>query len=401
MTLERAPITEDDMYSDDLGRRKLYWVKNATLEIERFLGFIGRDLAVLPQNTRATLQTGESGSNLHYLATIPQAIPTPDRERAVDLIKEIQSITHEKGFRFRPALFTSREHQEIGSSGYGGIFWDTDPDIPIPILEQRLVAAGKLNRDRSETYTLEEVDHARRLVGMTRLDLATGRVTNEVDQEAASDSYYFLSPERRAEVIKRESEILAEIDKITKNALENHELSRSILPALESYGDGQLTTSDLQILYAPILERNTDRYGVALASQIRELKRLAFETGKWDYILTPQEIMLRTGVTVDTSYLPRPYTPLAVQGGRTIEEIAHLRQGEKSMVINTALLEFEMPFGFRLEELNGEGNTIKSPTFLSRDDGETPIEDAGFREYYGTQIKFPFARPTDWFYRES
>lgn len=245
------------------------------------------------------------------------------------------------------------------------------------------------------------MDRARRLLGITRLDLTTGRVTDEIDQEAAKDSYYFLSPERRVEVIKRENEILAEIEKITQAALATHEGNRGILPSLAAYAAGELTTPDLQAQYESVLERNTERYSLLLTSQTKELKRLAVETGKWDYILTPQEIMLRVGATVDPNYLSRPYIPLAIQDGRNIEEIALLRQGERSIIINTTLLEYEIPFGFRLEELDPQGNTIKSPTFLSRDDGETVIEDARFCENFGPQIKFPFARPMDWFYREN
>lgn len=401
MTLEREPITEDDMYSNDLGRRKLYWVQNAASEVDKFLSSINRDLAAFPQNSRATLQTGESGNSITYLMTIPQAVPDLYREQTVGFIGEMRSLAHEKGFRFKPALLTSREHKNIGSSGYGGIFWETNPDVPIPILRDRLVAEGKLDQDRSETYTLEEVDRARRLAGMTRLDPATGRVTDEVDQEAASNSYYFLTPERRAEVVKREDEILVEINSVTKIAIAAHESSRDILPSLVAYADGELTTPDLQAQYAPITERNTERYGLFLTPQMRELKRLAVETGKWDYILTPQEIMLRTSGSVEPRYLAQPYTPLAIQDGTDIEKVADLRQGEQSIVVNTNLLEYEMPFGFRLEGLDAQGNTVKSPTFLSRDDGETVIEDEGLCEYYGPQIKFPFARPTDWFYKEN
>lgn len=401
MAPERKTITENDMYSDKPERRKSYWLQNATFEVDRFLGFIRKDLTVLPQNSKKKLKTGELGNDVSYFTAIPQAVPTLYKEKVAGLINEINSIAHEKGFRFQPALLTSREHQKIGSSGYEGIFWETDPDVPTPILRKRLITEGKLNQDKSETYTVGEIDCARRLSGMTRLDLATGRVTDEIDKEAANDSYYFLLPERRAEVIQRESEILTEIDKITKSALEIHETSRKILPSLELYVDGKLTTPDLQTQYASIVERNTEKHSLSLASQIRELKRLAVETGKWDHILTPQEIMLRAGATVDKKYLSRPYTPLAIQDCRNIEEIAHSRQGEKSMIINTALLKYEMPFGFRLEELDVEGNTIKSPTFLSKDDGETLSEDDRFREYFGPKIKFPFARPSDWFYKET
>ncbi|RJQ24686.1 hypothetical protein C4577_07215 [Candidatus Parcubacteria bacterium] len=401
MTLEREPIIEDDMYSDNLGRRKLYWVQNAASEVDRVLDSISRELTAFPQISRETLQTGESGNSITLFMTIPQAVLAQYREQAVSFIGEMRSLAHEKGFRFEPALLTSKEHKNISSSGYGGIFWDTDPDVPIPILRDRLVAEGKLDQDRSETYTLEEVDRARRLAGMTKLDLATGRVTDEIDQKAADNSYYFLSPERQVEVVRREDEILTEIERITKTALAAHKTARDILPSLVAYADGEITTPALKAQYEILVERTTETYGLSLTRQIRELKRLAVETGKWDYILTPQEIMLRSGGSVDPRYLAQPYTPLAIQDGTDVEKVTDLRQGEQSITVNTSLLEYEMPFGFRLEELDAQGNTVKSPTFLSRDDGETVIEDERFCEYYGQQIKFPFARPTDWFCREN
>lgn len=80
MALKKEPITQDDIYSNNLERRKLYWLQNSSSEVDRFLGSVVRDLSALPQNSRATLQTGESGSNIVYLTTITQAVPALQRE---------------------------------------------------------------------------------------------------------------------------------------------------------------------------------------------------------------------------------------------------------------------------------------------------------------------------------
>lgn len=265
----------------------------------------------------------------------------------------------------------------------------------------RLASEGKITIEKPERYTVEEIDRARRLIGMTMLDLSTGCVTEKKDQAAASDSYYFLSPKRRREVIQQEQEILTVIETISQAAIVEHETSRDILPALAAYADGKLTTPKLQAQYKAVLERTTEPYFLSLASQIKALKQVAFETGRWDRILTPQEIMLRAGGVVDPKYLVQPHIPLAIQDGADMEEIVRLRQGEQSMVVNAILLGYTRPFGFRLEELDEQGNTIKSPTFLDHEDGETLVEDEDFRTYLGPQVNFPFARPSDWFYKES
>ena len=320
-------------------------------------------------------------------------------------IAEVEDIRWEKGFRFGPSLLTSREHKEIGSTGYGGIYWDTDPDIPIPILKARLLASGQLDANttqhESSSYSMDEVDHARRLAGKTRLNLATGRVTDETDPQATNDSYYFLSPQRRGEVIQKEEELVVEAGTITQAVVAEHANNATVVDILAAYIDGELTTPEFQKRYEAVMATTgTKHFTLNIDHDTpKEAKKLAFESGKWDRILTPQEILLRIGGRVDESYLVRPYTPLAVQDDQPLEEIANLRRGEQSMVVNATILQYEMPFGFRLEELDENGNTIKSPTFLDRNDGVETIEDQA-RSMYAGQINFPFARPEDWFYQK-
>lgn len=400
--LLREPVTEDDQWSSDPSRKRLYLLHQASTTFGRFIQLVERDVTALPQNTAAYLRSGSS-EFFSYFLTIPDAIPPSYQEQASQLVEELEAIRKEKGFRFGPSLLTSREHKEIGSTGYEGIYWDTDPDVPIPLLKARLIALGQLDQfipDASDTYTIEEVDRARRLTGKTRLDLLTGRVTDQIDPEAANDSYYFLSSQRRGEIIQQEAELVMQASVIAKAAVSEHTNNATIIDELAAYIDGELTIPQLRAHYEAVLAYSSRRYPLHLETFIQEAKKVAFETGKWDQILTPQEILLRVGGQVDEHYLTRPYTPLAVQDGESVEEIASLRSGEQSMVINTALLEYEMPFGFRLEELDDTGNTVKSPTFLDRDYGTEVIEDEA-RSAYAGKVNFPFARPEDWFYKKA
>lgn len=400
--LKGEPVTEDDQYSDDPQRRKLFCIHSAASEIHKFVTNVREDLSAFPKTCRAILQEGEDGGTVAYLAALPQSIPVAYRELGVATIGEIKAIVREKGFRFKAALFSSREHKTVGSSGYGGIYWETDPDVPIPLLHTRLAAAGLIvlkERDTQNTMTIDEADHARRLVGMTRLDLTTGRVTKEVDKTAAADSYYFLSPGRRVEVINREQELMVGVEEITRQTIDEHSSTQDFLCAMIAYGNGKMLTPELQARYKEILSRASERHQIVLVNQLRDLKQIVFETGLRDFMLTPQEILLREGGVVDSLYLAQPYVPLAVQDGLSAAEIAKLRRGENSMVVNANILEYSMSFGFRLEELNEEGQTIKSPTFLDVYGDKIAEEDEEYRTYFGPLINVPFARPGDWFYK--
>ena len=392
-------VTEDDEYSDDPQRRKAFWLSSANTEVERFLEGIHDPLATLRDRCAEALQ---SGGHEHWFLYAVEDIPPSNREQAAAVFDELRNIINEKGFRFGPALLTPREHDQIGSSGYSGIYWDTDPDIPVPLLRDRLIATGKITPEDeygSELYTYDEVDRARRLMGDTTLDPQTHRVTDEIDEEAASDSYHFLSPDRREEVKAREAELLKEIDRLAKLALAEHATSREIVAYLAAYAEGQVTTPQIREQMEAVMSRASRNHTPYLDRTMSELRQLALETGKWDRILTPQEILLRSGGEVDPKYLSRPYTPLAVQDGASMEEIVALRQGESPIVVNATVLEYEMPFGFRLENLDDEGDTVKSPTFIDKNDEETIIETEEFRSYYVDRIKVPFAREDDWYYR--
>ncbi len=388
-------INEARKYSPNPELRKQYWLDTARNSIGKVLGDLRRRATTVPQECGELLQRGGNYEAHEYPLTIAML---PDyQERAAALLAEVGDIVHEKGFVHSPALDTPREHEQMGSSGYGGIFFETDPDIPVPLLHDRLVAEGKLERIYNYSFTVDQLDRARRLEGMTTLDLATGRVTDEKDEAAAHDSYHFLAPGRRAEVIAREQAIVQELAELASLGVVRYEPATGIVDVIAEYMDGRVTSPQMQELYEGLVMSKGDL--IDLAPVIKEAKQLAFGTGKWDHILTPQEILLRikTKTKVPKQYLAHPYTPLAIQDGVSAEEVARLRQGEQSMVVTSNMSGYEMPWGFRLEELDEQGNTIQSPTILDRNK-LAPIEDDHFKTSFAS-IVVPFARPADWYYK--
>lgn len=241
------------------------------------------------------------------------------------------------------------------------------------------------------------MDRARRLNGKTALDSETGRVTGERDEEAANDPYHYLSPERREAVIAREQVILQELAELAAAGVKDFEPIKGMIDLIADYMDGKLTSPQMQEFYQRIV--TSKGFELDLSEAIKEAKQIAFNTGKWDRILTPQEILLRAKAKVDKKYKANPYTPLAIQDGEPIEEVAILRQGEGSMVVASGVLPFAMPMGFRIEALDEQGDTVQSPTFLDRHELK-PAEDDRFKEHFATTINVPFARQDDWYYRQ-
>lgn len=398
-------LTDDDKYSDAPERRRLYWIYGAATEVKYRFETASARLTSMPVNCRAALQTGDlvtATPPIVYFSSLPSFMAPAYRESISTLVAEIQDIMREKGFRFSPSLMTSREHQEVGSSGYAD-YGKINPDIPIPILRSRLRAEGKIRPEDEERgdniYTVEETDKARRLMGRTRLDLETGKVTNEIDGKAKNDSYIFLSPQRRVEVMEREAEIIAAVETIAVSAAQNLQQLPIIVSALDAYSKGEITSPELEMVIATAQNTLGEEDGINIGNNIQELKRLAFETGRWDRILTPQEILLRTGGSVADRYLARPYTPISIQDGESAELIAQLRAGEANMVITTELPGHAYPYSFRLEQLDASGNTVKSPTFIDPQDPTKIIEEdvRSFCTTVNIRFDFPFARPDDWY----
>lgn len=390
----RIKIREGDQHSNNPELRKRYWLATVRERVTTVGDDIAGRVLRISDECQGIMQDG--GTWEWQWPYVSRLTLLPYQERADALLAEVGDIVHQKGFIFRNALTTPREHVQIGSTSWIG-YLDADPDVPVPLVHDRLLAQGeeRLKGKEPYGYTIEELDRARRLSGMTRLDLTTGKATEEKDPDAAHDSYHFLSPEKRAEIITREQAILQELTALTEAGVKDFESVSTLNVLIAQYMEGRLTSPQMQELYQRMIIGKG--FELDLSRAIREAKQIAFDSGKWDRILTPQEILLRTKAKtkVPKRYLARPYTPLAIQDGEPIEEIAGFRHGEESMVVNSGVLPYAMPIGFRLEDLDLQGDTVQSPTFLNRFDmtPENSLKNSTM------QVNVPFARPEDWYYR--
>src|SRR3989344_4141335 len=393
---------DDSEFGESIEQKKARVLEETQAQIDSVLRHV-EPLAKINATVQASFH---SDPNPFEFVSLPDLFSTDSTAEAQSLFKEALSIVQEKGFRFVPSLLTGAEHSRIGSSGYAK-FEKEDPDMPIPLLEPRMAAAGKIQQPDGTPMGFEEVDRARRLAGMTYLDSATQRVTTQKDEAAGADSYYFLSPERKEAIQKREIEILSRVTELANHSLAQYQSIRELRDGAQRYMEGELTSPQMRTQYeaaANIMSRETQgrTHFDGLKAILREAKMISFETGKRDNILTPQEIKLRVAGEVSPQYEALPYRPLAVQNGANVQEIAALRQGEATMVVtNKGIMEFEMPWGFQLEELDPNGDTLHSPTILSRDSLESIEETLKTDERFKNQVSVPFARPTDWYYKES
>lgn len=389
-------LRDRDQYSSNPELRRRYWLGTAANRVSQAGEDIAGRVDTVQKEVQGIVQNGSTYARDAVM--VERAILTPYQDQAAPLLSELGDFTEEKGFRWISGLSTPREHREIGSTNWIGYF-EADPDVPVPLIHDRLLAAGdeRLKGQKSFGYTVEELDRARRLIGQTALDLETGRLTDEIDEEAASDPYHFLSPERKAEVVAREQIILNRLHALAMAGVRDFEPAWGMVPLLSNYMDGKLTSPQMREAYERIV--TSKGFDLNLSEAIKEAKQIAFGSGNWDRILTPQEILLRFKAKVDKRYKSRPYTPLAIQDGEPIEEIEKLRQGEGSMVVTSGILPYAMPFGFRIEVLDDQGSTVKSPTFLDRHELE-PAEDDRFKEHFASTISVPFARQDDWYYRQ-
>lgn len=388
----RARIKESHRYSQNPELRRRYWLGTAADILSRAEEDIARRVDTVQKEVQGIVQNGSSYARDAVM--VERAILPPYQGQAAPLLSELGDFTEEKGFRWVSNLSTPREHREMGSTNWIGYF-EADPDVPVPLVHDRLLTEGdeRLKGLKLFGHTVEELDRARRLNGQTALDLETGRVTGERDEEAANDPYHYLSPERREAVIAREQAILQELTQLAVAAVKDYGPVLGIVDLIAEYMEGRLTSPQMQELYQGIV--TSKGFELDLSEAIKEAKQIAFDTGKWDRILTPQEILLRAKAKVDKRYKANPYTPLAIQDGEPIEEVAILRQGEGSMVVTSGILPFTMPMGFRIEVLDEQGNTIQSPMFLNRYDltPEDSLKDSTI------QVTLPFARPSDWYYK--
>lgn len=391
LLLEQLPtveLTEDDQYNPDRTRQRLFWLNQAWGEINNSVERTLRVLSGFPVAFRGAY-TSEFDPDL---LAAHEFFPPAQRDAVKGLIEEAEKIGKEKGFRWGGSLMTPLEHKRVGSTIYEGYF--KFPNIPVGITK------SDVEGNRWESYTIGEADKGRRLGGRTKLDLTTGTATDETDPEATSNSYFFLPPDQVEDIKAREKALQDAVEDITPLAISEHKKTPRILTDLERYMFGEMTTPEFSVRHAVALSRATERNGFNIQDCIAEGKRIAFEDGCWDYILTPQEIALRTNPTdLDPRYKEHPYTPLAVQDGAPLEAIKHLRKGEGYMMVMSGITGYEMPFAFRLEELGANAETCKSPTLMGRENPDQSIETEAFVEHFRDKLNVPFARPTDWYFR--
>lgn len=405
----RIPVTDDYKWDEDPDKRASFILHGAAVALNGFLSRAGQEVNSIPGSFSTTLQRGGDAVRVGYLITVADVVVPEYRERIKVLAQEVDNILEEKGFRFGSSLLTPREHKQVGSSGYGGVYLRADPDVPVPVLRARLFASGQIEPEKgpygNTIYSVEEADRGRRLMGKTRLDLSTGRTTDRVDEEAANNSYFFLSPERAEEIKKSEQEILSGLQPIIEATTARHLASIAIIADLARYTEGKLTTPEIEARLSELVgESRFTETGKGFridAFPYWELKKIAIEIGKWDHILTPQEILLRVNSQVSERYLNHPYTPLDIQDGSSVEEVASLRQGERSITVNNDLLGYLRPYTFSLEKLDHTGTTVRSPAFVDEADERIVLDD-GMRAAFADRITtFPFARPEDWFYKKT
>ncbi len=398
----RHNLTSDDRWHDDPERQRLYLVHGAASYLHSHFRHKSNIFSSLPADSREVFATGQAGPRImpFFMTALSTAAIPALRTQTEDLLTSMEQLVHEKGFRPRADIHTPGEHAGMGST-IGKIFTETDPDVPVSILRGRLIAAGRIDPYEGETaVTVEEIDKARRLSGMTTLNIQTGRATNQVDPRAAFDSYFFLSPGRKTEIIRQEDVLVASAEQIAISHLEEFARGASVISALDSYSKGVIPIGSLKKIYKEVVAKTSgkdEKTGLDLDTYIDEVRGIAFSTGTWDRILTPQEILLRVGGEVDERYLAKPYTPLAIQDGEPIDEIAQLRNDEGSMQVPTSILEYNPFWHFRLEEIDQTGSTTQSPAIL-----KTVNEEVGqdIKDLFGPRITMPFVRPEDWYYHE-
>ncbi len=305
------------------------------------------------------------------------------------LYKQAVSIREEKGYRFGASLLTGREHRACGSSGYGR-FEEAMPDVPVPIADLTL----KLCVDE-HVMTIEEVRKARELLGMSTID-ETGKVTGEIVE--ITDSYHFLSPERKAEIIVLEQRIIDELKGVVEEAYSRHQKALSEYKNLvEDVGYGRKTVLEAQAKLGGF--KLEERTVTDMNRTLDEVKNLSYLEGHRDKILTPMELVILKR-EVDKKYLDKPYTPLGVQDGKlTVDEANRTRSEEKYFIVETDLfMDFEYLWGMSLELLNQEGITERGPILLDRHNG-MPIDQKSIDHFKPQFKEVAYSRPQDVYHK--
>lgn len=344
---------------------------------------IGSEVIVIPDFISRFLQGNESWANFHVegyrrIAAIGYEGLT---ERLKSLYEQAKDIFLEKGFRHSGALSTAREHKEVGSSGYA--LYEVMPDTVVSIANQTL----KLVEEK-QPMTIEEIRRARILEGISTID-DTGTVTGEI--VPITDSYHFLSEERKAEVKELEQQIISGLRSVVYEAVARRvgELTK-YKDVIRDLADGRVSRpkayAQLQELSMPL-------------DVADEAIKLAYQDGRKDGILTPMEIIL-LGREVNEEYKSNPYTPLGIQRGRlSVEEANKARAEERFFDVQTDVFSgYPYPVALSLEPLNAEGKAERGPLVFDHREKE-PLDNRLIEMWKKTVGAIPFTRPTDWYHK--
>lgn len=300
--------------------------------------------------------------------------------RAEQMTQIAMQMRHEKGFRSN--LMTSNEHAAIGSSGYGGIYAKR-PDVPVGVL----VKLWNLEMLDSEALTIEEARRARELEGRPTLD-ENGEVTGRINSEV-KDSYHFLTPERKAEIIRMEGKLLGSIKLLSQTAYNRKQLQ---LDQFKIYTEGFIQGEGLTDDFLKRVIEVKRVMGIEFTGVVDAARILSYAGGFRDLFLTPQEIMVM-GRRVDESYLRKPWTPLALQDqSNTLQKVRDYRKRENAIelrVLTSAFTGFEMPFPIPFEDLTEEGLTVCGPNGRN----------AEMAKHFKEIANVPYSRIHDWYFK--
>ncbi len=361
-------------------------IGKAHQEIGESITRMSRDVSDIPDFTSRFLQ-GTLGELFDVIYRRFESLGYDDLiERAKPLAKQASGIWMEKGYRYRAALLTAREHKECGSSGYEQYL--VRPDTVVSIAELTLKLVRENEQRIAAPMTIEEIRRARILEGMTTID-DTGTVTGEI--VPITGSYHFLSEGRKAEVKLLEERIISGLRNIVNEAI-----GRKVAD-LTSYNSVIFTLANgfasRKEAYAQLekLSRPTDMADEAI--------KLAYQDGRKDDILTPMELML-LGREVNEQYRTNPYTPLGVQEQRfSVEEANKIRAEERFFDVETDVFSgYSYPVALSLEPLNAEGKTERGPLVLDHREKE-PLDSRAIEMWKDSVKPIPFSRPSDWYHK--
>ena len=301
-------------------------------------------------------------------------------QRAKIIFKTLDDLAFEKGFREN--IKTYNEHKQQGST-----IWDKyseQPDVPIGILD-KLWSNGK-----GQTHlSVDEARIAREIVGKPTIDekgFSTGNINPEV-----RDTYHFLSPERREQVILTEKGCFSELGWIFVESFSGkNDLLESFKGFYCDFIEGKYNFKEAE---EKVKEINAIA-DISLSSLIIEAKKFSYDEGYRNIYLTPQELTF-LGNNYDEKYESRPHTPIGIQAGiLDVEQANVFRSGDRSFIAITDLFTgFKRPLFFSLEQVGEDETTIKG--VLPLDEGYIPWGEKHFEAFKGSIKNIPFSREQD------